>query len=246
MKKKRTWVLKADSKESFIDRLDKLPVRVGSRLKSRPQRLKEQYVLKRYYDLLARADGVRYPVRITKQESPDFYVNESSVCYGLEITESTFQAYQYFLTECAKRKWDMSPAFFRYQVNDNIEAVKRILNEGIASMRGHMWYGVAAERAASGWAYQSLKRKLKTVSKWGLPRNDLRICLYQNCPAWINDVPAFINFFQNRIVESVDAGETSLDNIKVDFLLGGGDVLVYDVLGHGLIIGPSVEASSFP
>lgn len=232
----KTWTLVFHTEADFKKFIGDLNVEVGSRLKSRCQETKENYVLKYYFEMLIQVDKVAYPVSIVRSESPDFQIHQNNLTYGLEITESTFQAYQFFLTESAKRKLDFSPSVFRYQENDNIEAVQRILKENSEFTRGRVWKGIEAEKSAAGWAFESVKRKLAVISKWKCQPNRQRICLYQNCPGWIDNVEAFADCLKSHLNSLVESNELKPDEICVDYLVGSDRILIYDVIGERLII----------
>lgn len=232
----RKWKFDAASETELKAALQKLDVDVGSRLKARSQAAKESYVLKHYFELLMRVNRIGYPITVRRNESPDFLVQDKGLAYGLEVTESTFQEYQYFLTESAKRKLTYSPSVFRYGETDNFEFVQKLLQASDGKPRTRVWNGVEAERDAASWAYDSLKKKVDVVSRWKERPRNLRICLYHNSPCWIRDTLAFSRCFSQLFRgDSENLMGFSLNEIKVDYLINEAS-LIYDMLGERLII----------
>jgi hypothetical protein len=230
--------LEAQSKEEFLDRLESLPSDVGSRLKRRSQEKKENFAIKHYFKLRAKQGLVEYPVRLKKNESPDYFVWEGAKHYGIEITEATFESYQYLLTANEKRP-DMwfEPDVFIYGTEYPIETIQKYLKPRNSKLSGPGWGGVQAENYASGWARDSLVKKMETVAVWPSEiKENLRILLYQNCPAWLHDIKALGNSFKKRIEESSDEGRLKLGAVKVDYLSSDGEMMVMDVSGDNIKI----------
>lgn len=224
--------IRARGKRGFVRKLLSYKSDVGTRLKRRNPEDKENFVIKHYYLLLAEADSVAYPIAISKGESPDYTVSEGQAKYGLEITESTFEAYQYLLTEHERRGdcW-FEPDVFRYGGEYTKENVLRYLKPSGSPLVGPGVAGHEGEDNASGWAAESLIKKLLTVSKWPEDsRRSLRILLYQNCPGSVHDMDAFATFFKNRMAKLAppDADRA----IKVDYLTSNGKMLAFDLLGQ--------------
>lgn len=226
--------LEANSKEEFLTKLEALPSDVGPRLKRRSQEKKENFAIKHYFKLRAEQKMVEYPVRLKKNESPDYLVQEGAKQYGIEITEATFESYQYLLTANEKHP-DMrfEPDVFIYGTDYPIETIKKYLKPHDSKISGPGWGGVQAENYASGWARDSLIKKMETVEAWSSEVKDgLRILLYQNCPAWIHDIKALGNSLNRRIKESIEEGKLMLGGIKVDYLSSDGEMMVFDVAGE--------------
>jgi hypothetical protein len=225
--------LEASAKEEFEEKLMALPSDVGSRLRRRSQEKKENFAIKHYFLILSKSDKIEYPIKLRKSESPDYLVEENGKNYGIEITEATFEAYQYLLTENERQPgMRFEPDAFIYGEEYPIETVTRFLKPHGTRLAGRGWGGTEAELYASGWARDSLIKKLVTISRWPAEsKKELRILLYQNCPAWLHDIHALGRLLKKRICESQDSGALNLSGIKVDYLSSDGGMVVIDASG---------------
>jgi len=70
---------------------------------------RERYCLKYYLEELAKKEKLTFPLRVKKEESPDFLITmDNGVKIGLEVTEGTTPEYQRKIKEFEKRfkkKW---------------------------------------------------------------------------------------------------------------------------------------------
>ena len=65
---------------------------------------KERYCLKYYLEELAKKEKLTFPLRVKKEESPDFLITmDNGVKIGLEVTEGTTPEYQRKIKEFEKR-----------------------------------------------------------------------------------------------------------------------------------------------
>jgi hypothetical protein len=132
--------IKADTKEEFVAKMEMLPADVGSRLKRRSQEKKENFAIKHYFKLRAEKGLIEYPVRLIKSESPDYIVWEKNHNYGIEITESTFKAYQYLLTANEKQpEMRFEPDVFVYGKDYPIETITKYLKPNGTKLSGPGW-----------------------------------------------------------------------------------------------------------
>jgi len=225
----------SSEKKDFLAKLSALPSDVGTRLMRRSTENKENFALKYYFTILANENVVQYPIRLVKNESPDYLGAQDEVCFGIEITESTFSAYQYFLTEYERRpRVQFEPSVFVYGEEYTTENIFRFFRPRGSELVAPGWMGEQAEEYASGWALDSLVKKLETVRRWPFAsQENLRVLLYQNCPAWVHDVEALGRHLRNRFRVAISAGTLNLDGLKVDYLTSDGKMLVYDIMGVG-------------
>jgi hypothetical protein len=90
--------------DNFFKNLENTVPRREENRHAERQIKKEIYCLERYFRTPALCDRLgAFPIEITQQESPDFWLKSSTASIGVEVTEATNEDYQKFLSEDSKR-----------------------------------------------------------------------------------------------------------------------------------------------
>jgi len=226
------------SKTDFQKSLSQIRDDVGSRISGRNQEEKENWVIKRYFLLLSQAEDIlAYPIKVLKRESPDYHVTLENEDYGIEVTESTSEYFQALLMESARcPELVHEPDKIRYGQTYTHQELLRMLRPPDAPLTGPGWMGLQAERDAASWARDAVEKKLSKIRLWRQEQaQETRLLLYDNCPAWIHDYPAFSRMLLKNIQELLTQKQFSPD-IQIDFLSSSGDSLLYDILGANRLL----------
>jgi len=236
--KKTMQKIRIDSGEDLSKKLDLLPSLVGTRLKRRIPEIKENFVLKKYLSILLKNNRLQFPIEIEKDESPDFIISIGTSKFGIEITESTFESYQYLLTQAERLGCVYPLTVFEYGKEYSYADVVKYLVPLGTRVRDRALGNNQGELYASGWAKDSLLKKIHTIEKWDARKDlDIRVLLYQNCPAWIADIKQFVFQFRRRIEALSEADKTKTLRVSIDYLSTDGEMLGYDIAGEGATFG---------
>ncbi len=239
-----------DASESFLESLAKVDDKVGSRKTKKNQELEENWIIKRYFMLLDQVKAIAYPIKIMKDESPDFLVVEGIAYYGIEVTQSTSEDFQVLLAESDKGHGEFfdptSIKYDRQSVQHGKKPTRRKYTKQELQKMLHKDFSKALATparmgsphpSAAQWATDAVKNKIETIRSWPQKKTETtRILLYENGPDPIFDNHDFKAILKEKLLSTFNDGSVDPKAIPVDCLLGDGRHLVFDVLNSSRLI----------
>ena len=211
-----------DSEENLINKLSKLEININRRANGREQDSLEYWVLKNYLPLII--DEFKYPIKIIKNESPDFVIEDNGSTIGIEITEATSGYYQELLTFISKNpEYNLESCKIKYGKKYTKKELYSIPKLSNSPLTGNGWYGYGAEISASNWAYDAYYIKSKKIKKWNTPQN-IRILLYDNTPTGILYADKFKDYLHKKFSD-----ELVPKSIRCDILSKSGKYVIIDI-----------------
>jgi hypothetical protein len=90
------------SKFELLRKLSDIDCSVPARTKGRKSSHRERYCLKIYLMYLSQKELLRFPLKIKKEEAPDFLISCHDETIGLEVTDASTEGYQQAMTDLEK------------------------------------------------------------------------------------------------------------------------------------------------
>ncbi len=211
-----------DSEENLINKLSKLEININRRADGREQDSLEYWALKNYLPLII--DEFKYPIKIIKNESPDFVIEDNGSTIGIEITEATSEYYQELLTFISKNpEYNLESCKIKYGRKYTKKELYSIPKLNNSPLSGNGWSGYGPEISASNWAYDAYFTKFEKLIKWKHPK-DIRILLYDNTPTGILYADKFKDYLQHKF-----SNESASKSFRCDILSKSGKYIITDI-----------------
>lgn len=211
-----------ESKEHLVKEFGKLNIYINNRALGREQDSLEYWALKKY--LLLILDEFRYPINISKGQSPDFVITYNKNQIGIEITEATSEYYQELLTFISKNpEYNLESCKIKYGKKYTKKELYSIPKLSKSPLSGNGWSGYGPEISASCWAYDAYYNKSKKIKKWNTPQN-IRILLYDNTPTGILYTEKFKDCLHQKF-----SNESAPKFIRCDILSKSGKYVITNI-----------------
>lgn len=183
-----------DSNDLTI-KLSQLDCTVPGRTKGRTSAHRERYCLKLYLLHQAKLRLLKFPLRVTKTEAPDFIIsNAQNLRTGLEITEAGTEEYQRAMTELEK-----SPVgtVLESGTNKLVKKGERLIGEG--------WNGDSVEREWVPVIIRAIVNKFSSLNKQHFQLAEINeLLIYDNSHlAVMLDFNKALSFLRANILEVV-------------------------------------------
>ncbi len=201
---------------------DNLSVEIKHRREGRQQFSLELWVLKHYLPKIV--DELDFPMKVYKNESPDFIIETRDSKLGIEITEATSEYYQKLLYQLSYK-----PNYF-LKLN-NIQYGKEYTNEELYSflkpkgtpIYGYGWNGYQCEDFASSWVRDAAQKKVCKIKRWEKDY-PVRIVIYDNTPTNDLRMDVLSDYLNKKILMNQE-----LNSHRIDFLSSDGSIILKSI-----------------
>lgn len=115
------------NQSKLLERLSSIDCSVPTRTKGRKSSHRERHCLKIYLMYLSQNGLLSFPLKIIKEEAPDFLILCRNETTALEVTDASTEEYQRAMTELAKSPPD---TVLESGTNKLVKAGERLIGEG--------------------------------------------------------------------------------------------------------------------
>lgn len=177
--------LKALNKIQLIERLQNHDISVPPKRRNRTNKHAEIWSIARTLATLAEFNLLTYPLKVTKNERPDYLIKQDSKTFGFEITEAINPMYVKALSlpEAQKEGSVIDIGHFRWNQKLNLEQLRDISSR--TKLTAMPWIGNEVEREYAQMIRDVINKKTKILNKIGFSKheeNNLIIYVNQSLP----------------------------------------------------------------
>lgn len=142
------------NQSELIEKLSNIDCSVPARTQGRKTSHRERYCLKIYLTQLSQNGILKFPLKITKEEAPDFLILYCGETIALEVTDASTEDYQQAMTELAK-----SPQGTVLEMGTNklVKPGEELIGEG--------WKGNSVEIEWVDIILNSIKNKTESLNQ---------------------------------------------------------------------------------
>ena len=214
----------------LLRKLSDIDCSVPGRTQGRTSDHRERYPLKIYLMRLSQSGLLKFPLRIEKEEAPDFLVSCGGTMMALEVTEAATESYQRAMTELEKSPGTMLKSLHSFNLGESS------LRKPGEELTEKWWIGDSVERE---WVNIILNAIGKKTEKLNQPHFKIadryELLLYDNshvaCMLHTEDV---LPLLKKAICEKVGSKSSKRNFHSISVIHS--EQLLYDIAGKGLVL----------
>jgi len=224
--------IKFENTSDLIEKLSKINSSAPGRIQGRKSHHREKFCIKFYLLTLSQNNLLRFPMSVTKSESPDFFILSNGETTALEVTEASTEDYQRAMTElekCPDGTLLESHSIFNHGMDSQKGEYKKALRTPGKKLNGEGWVGDSVEKEWIDIILNAIDKKISDLNKPNFQTaSRYELLVYDNSHvAEMVHLKAAIPLLKNAIFEKF--GLISKRNFRSISVIHS-DELLYDVM----------------